>query len=539
VEGVLPDTPFVVDHTALTMFCHDLDPCHDGEQEGAETDVDCGGFTGCDRCLSGKKCERGKDCASGTCEGGLCSGSTCDDAVKNGGESDIDCGGQTSCARCADGKACSAPSDCANGACVLTDLLYDKARTCATPSCGDTTEDGTETGIDCGGDCAGCIGASCAHPGDCASGVCTAGQCAPRSAAVISAGNSACAVTSAGAAVCWGVNFSGEIGDGTTTPRLTPVDVHGLGSGVATIATSTCPPGDGGPHTCAIANGTLACWGNNASGQLGDGTTSPRTIPGPVHGLASVLAVSVGDQHTCAVTTGGGAFCWGSNDSGQLGDGTKTRRSVPVQVHGLATGVASVSAGYRHTCALTTAGAVLCWGLNTYGELGDGSSSTRLHPVGVTGLASGALVVSAGAVHTCALTSAGGVSCWGDNSLGQLGDGTTTNQAVPVTVTGLASGVASVSAGNESTCAVTTGGGVQCWGSNRTGALGDGTTITRTAPVHVVGLEAGVSAVSVGLLTACAVKSNGRALCWGDGSTGELGNGKTEGHLTPVEVYGL
>ena len=195
---------------------------------------------------------------------------------------------------------------------------------------------------------------------------------------------------------------------------------------------------------------------------------------------ASATEVSGQDLHTCAVTSTGGLKCWGLNDDGQLGDGTTNQSSTPVDVTGLTSGVAAVTLGETHACALTAAGGVKCWGAGNL--LGDGTSNSSSTPVDVTDLTSGVAAVAAGSQHTCAVTTSGGLKCWGGNSKGQLGDGTTTLRLAPVNVTGLTSGVAAVAAFGDHTCALTTSGGLKCWGQNNSGQLGDGTTTNRTTP---------------------------------------------------------
>ncbi|MCH8346681.1 MAG: hypothetical protein IIC87_07125, partial [Chloroflexi bacterium] len=175
--------------------------------------------------------------------------------------------------------------------------------------------------------------------------------------------------------------------------------------------------------------------------------------PGPV-AASGVAAVSAASRHTCAVTTTGGVKCWGRNFFGELGDGNAPNdSSAPVDVSGLTSGIAAVSAGFGHTCALTTTGGVKCWGLNASGQLGDGSANDSDTPVDVSGLTSGVAAVSAGDGHTCAVTTTGGVKCWGRNFFGELGDGNAPNDSsVPVDASGLTSGIAAVSAGHFHTC---------------------------------------------------------------------------------------
>jgi alpha-tubulin suppressor-like RCC1 family protein len=208
-----------------------------------------------------------------------------------------------------------------------------------------------------------------------------------------------------------------------------------------------------------------------------------------------VVAIAAGDYHTCALTSAGAAKCWGANARGQLGDGTTHGRHAPVAVSGLASGVTAIAADRNHSCALTIAGAVKCWGLNAYGELGDGTTTRRLTPVAVSGLAGSVTAISAGETHSCALTSAGAVECWGGNREGALGDGTRADRHTPVAVSGLGSGVKAITARGSFydgsprgySCALTNTGRAKCWGWNLYGQLGDGTTTDRHKPVAVIG----------------------------------------------------
>jgi alpha-tubulin suppressor-like RCC1 family protein/lysophospholipase L1-like esterase len=345
-------------------------------------------------------------------------------------------------------------------------------------------------------------------------------------AVAISAGNGhSCAVLGDGTARCWGANGYGELGDGTTTDRPTPVAVSGLSGAVAISA--------GAGHSCAVlGDGTARCWGGNYWGQLGDGTTTGSPTPVAVSGLSGAVAISAGDDHSCAVLANGTARCWGRNDVGQLGDGTTTDSPTPVVVSGLS-GAVTISAGASHSCALLENGTARCWGDNYRGELGDGTTANRSTPVVVSGL-SGAVTISAGVHHSCAVLGSGAARCWGANGDGELGDGTTTDRPTPVAVSGL-SGAVAVSTGTWHSCAVLGDGTARCWGGNYWGQLGDGTTTGSRTPVAVSGLT-GAVAISAGASHSCAVLGNGSARCWGHNYWGQLGDGTTANRSTPVAV---
>jgi alpha-tubulin suppressor-like RCC1 family protein len=390
--------------------------------------------------------------------------------------------------------------------------------------------------------------------------------------------NHTCALVSGGGVKCWGANDAGQLGDGTTTWSDAPVDVSGLASGVTGIAAGgkhTCALAAGGvvkcwgengaapgksltplelsgltgpltaitageKHTCGLSvGGAVKCWGMNDSGQLGDGMTAWRFNPLDVNGLAGdVLAIAAGRFHTCAVISGGGLKCWGANDSGQLGDGTTTDHATPIGVSELTNRVTAVAAGDKHTCALTSGGGVKCWGANNSGQLGDGTTTWRVTPVDVSGLTGAVKAVAAGGDHTCALTSGGAVKCWGANKYGQLGDGTTTDRASPVQVSGLTSGVTALAVGALHTCALASG-GVKCWGANYSGQLGDDTTTDHPTPVDTGGgLTSGVSALAAGASHTCALRSDGMLECWGENHYGQLGDGTTVDRVGPFNILG-
>ncbi len=298
----------------------------------------------------------------------------------------------------------------------------------------------------------------------------------------------------------------------------------------------------GATHTCAIvAGGAVRCWGSNGDGELGDGTNTGRLAPVAVSGLgAGVTAIAAGDRFTCALTSGGAVTCWGANGFGQLGDGTTTASNVPVAVSGLSSGVTALSAVHgAHACAATASG-VVCWGRNDAGQLGDGTTVDRSVPVPAAGVAGGAIALAAGGRHTCVVSAGGGVSCWGSGEMGELGTGTNASSLVPVAAMGLSSGVVAIAAGHDHTCAVTdaqvTPGfeRAKCWGDNSHGEIGIwvvGAYVN--APAQVSGLTSGVTAIAAGENVSCAVVS-GAVKCWGANANHQLGDGTTAVRPYPV-----
>jgi alpha-tubulin suppressor-like RCC1 family protein/putative cell wall-binding protein len=392
-----------------------------------------------------------------------------------------------------------------------------------------------------------------------------------------------CAVITDGTARCWGYNFDGQLGDGSTVNSSTPVEVTGL-SDITQISAATT-------HTCArLADGTAYCWGFNWSGQLGDGTTTDSVTPvavqtssGDSSPLSDVVEISAGEHHSCAVLSDGTARCWGSGFHGRLGDGTTTNSSTPVLVSGLTgVSVAQISAGPIHTCAVLTDGTARCWGGNWGGHLGNGSTTASSTPVAVHTAAgdatplSGVVQISTSATHTCAVLEDGTARCWGSNTDGQLGNGSTTASSTPVTVHASAadsnplSAVVEITTGYDHTCAVLTDGTARCWGRNLDGQLGTGavesfdgciawgeyqswisteaqcdswngswepitSNVSSTTAAEVSGLT-GVVQISAGFYHTCALLADGTTSCWGRNRDGQLGDGSTTGQVTAVTV---
>ena len=361
----------------------------------------------------------------------------------------------------------------------ITALAYGGSHTCAlledhTVRCwGDNTAGALGNGMDTGPEvCDADLGHSCSPVQVAVSGLATA--------TAIAAGNGhSCALLADQTVRCWGSNDRGQLGDGTNTDATTPVAVN-------TIATATTITA-GAYHTCAVvSDGHVHCWGENATGQLGDGTNTNAATPVTVSALASApLAIAAGGQHTCALLSGGTVACWGDNHYGQLGDGSQVSSSTPVTVAGLNNATALV-AGLRHTCALRADHTVTCWGGNETGQLGNGTDTDASSPVAVTGI-NNAIAITAEGGTTCALLADHTVQCWGYNWFGELGQGSNQGPSgcsvgtmwvggspcsmVPVTVAGISDAVAVAG-----TCALRASGEALCWGPNSNGELGYGIT---------------------------------------------------------------
>lgn len=331
---------------------------------------------------------------------------------------------------------------------------------------------------------------------------------------------------------CWGFNAYGQLGDGSTTNRLSPVYVIGLTSGVQTVVA-------GDIHSCALTNvGAVTCWGNSGSGQVGNGSfADSNKVPVPVTGLSSdVVLLSAGYFHNCAKRSAGYVYCWGNNSKGQLGIGSTVNQATPAYLSDLGTVTTRLASGGMHSCVVITDRRVKCWGNNDYGQLGDGSTANKSTSVSVPNL-NGVDSLSLGQSHSCALTTTGGVKCWGQDVHGNLGDDAGfVSKSVPVDVAGLSAGVTSLAAGGAHTCAVAFG-TLKCWGYDYHGQLGDDEpNYSKATPTPVLCMDSGVSEVSAGYQHTCAKMASGLMKCWGNNQNGQLGDGTTTIRRTPVDV---
>lgn len=330
---------------------------------------------------------------------------------------------------------------------------------------------------------------------------------------------------------CWGANSSGQLGDGTTVERTNPMIVSGLPTDITDIVTGTS-------HVCVLSPSQgVKCWGNNNNGQVGDGVGgNTKTTPVSVVGLPSdITSIKAGSAHTCATSASQGLMCWGSNAFGQLGDGTVTDRPSAIKVSNVANDITHVAMGTYHTCARSSSQGLACWGNNGFGQIGDGSTANRLIPVSVYGAANDIIALGAGQQHTCAMSTTQGMTCWGNNTYGQLGNGSNSSISVPASVSNAAWDISIIEGGIGHTCAYSPTEGVKCWGRNHLGQLGDNTTTNRQVPTSVVGLPKDISQMDSLGYTTCAASASKGLMCWGYNLYGQLLDGTTNNSTTPKQ----
>lgn len=361
-----------------------------------------------------------------------------------------------------------------------------------------------------------------------------AASAAFRAESIVAGDQHACALVESGRAYCWGSNEFGQLGDGSGEDRLVPAPVAD-DVRFARLAA-------GRYFTCGITTvGEFLCWGSNAFGQLGDGRDggggdeADRAEPGPLVADPGFVDVVLGQVHACATTADGDVWCWGAGSSGQLGADRASVDSTPGPVAGAPTVRRLAPGGDTHACGIDDAeGALWCWGSDAFGQLarGEPSNAGRPEPAAVD-LDRPVVAAALGARHTCAVDESGGAWCWGDNRQGQLGDGTTGSRATPGSVSG---GVAfsSITAGDAHTCALAADGGLWCWGAGSDGRLGVAGAGDRvTEPQRVDGRW---QAAAAGEEFTCAIDDSGGAWCWGSNRVGWLGTGTLDDSPVPVPV---
>ena len=357
-----------------------------------------------------------------------------------------------------------------------------------------------------------------------------------------------CVVTDDGQVSCWGTNQSGQLGVSGVLRSLTPTGPVALPAPGRAQAVAT-----GEDHTCALlAAGQVSCWGDDSDGQLGNGPVNTTLeVPSPPIALPSpgtARAITAGYKHTCVVLTDGGVACWGDNNWGQLGTGVfGLDADAPVRIVLPGPGTATaVAAGTYNTCALLTDSTVTCWGSDSSQQLGNGPTmgdQDLAQPPVALPSPGRARAIAIGDAHVCAVLTSGGISCWGEDGDGQLGNGpvVTADGDVPGPPLALPGGqtAISVTGGDKHTCAVLADGAVSCWGANDRFQLGDGTDVDFVDVPELSAVTSGASAVVAGETHTCALVQR-EVSCWGNDQSGQIGNGAENGDQsvpsTPLTV---
>ncbi|MEY4615249.1 MAG: hypothetical protein RJB66_209 [Pseudomonadota bacterium] len=333
-----------------------------------------------------------------------------------------------------------------------------------------------------------------------------------------------CGITFGGKLKCWGDNGWGQLGDGTTTNKTAPITID---SGTSYNQISA-----GSSHTCGITTGgALKCWGDNGGGQLGDGTTTNKTNPTTIDSGTSYNQISAGGSHTCGITTGGALKCWGRNVENQLGDGTTTNKTTPTTIDS-GTSYSQISAGGSHTCGITTDDSLKCWGWNGESQLGDGSTNVQISAPSPIDSGTSYAKVFAKSIHTCGITTGGTLKCWGRNTSGQLGDPTINSTNTPLTID-TSNSYAQIAAGFSHTCGITTGGTLRCWGDNSWGQVGHQSPGTKIDLPTIIDGGKTYSQITADNQHTCGLTTGGTLKCWGSNDLGQLGDDHPSMSLTP------
>jgi alpha-tubulin suppressor-like RCC1 family protein len=353
---------------------------------------------------------------------------------------------------------------------------------------------------------------------------------------VIAGDQHVCALTVDGTAYCWGYNRMGQLGDGTNTDRKVPTPVAGTTKFTRLAA--------GRYFTCGLTSaGATWCWGDNSAGQLGNGSTGAggdsqnKNAPGLVQGNVVLQSIVTGQNHVCGVNAAGAAYCWGAYPSGQLGNASGQDQTAPGRSAATLVLKSLALGGDTHTCGLTTAdGSAYCWGNNSFGQLGDGkkSNAAQRDPTAVTG-GQKFTMLALGRTHTCGLVADGSAYCWGGNTAGQLGDGTTEERLSPVRAAPTLR-FASLTAGDGQTCGLTADGTAHCWGANGFGQLGSGSAGGQQTAATAVAGGIKFAGLSAGEEFTCGVATDKTVYCWGSNRAGWLGDGTDVSRAAPARV---
>ena len=322
---------------------------------------------------------------------------------------------------------------------------------------------------------------------------------------------------------CWGDNAHGELGDGTLQSSLTPTSTQVSAAGLKQLVLAQ---GNSGSFGCALsASKTVQCWGTNIYGQLGDGTTVSRSTPAPVAGLSDVIALSSGPQHTCALLSNGHISCWGFGNSCELGGGCPSFSITPREVAGIADAT-QLTVGLQYSCALRSDATVWCWGGNAYGQVGVGHRTAVLQPAQVLDLTD-VVRLEGDLFNACAQTRNGRVFCWGQSAHGFLGVHVDTDAVTrPLEIPNIPCGAIMMPGGK---CAATSSGETYCWGT----WIGDGSMKVADGAQRVP-LD-NIVALS-GYRTLFALQSDGTLWAWGWNERGQLGDGSTLNQWSPVPI---
>jgi alpha-tubulin suppressor-like RCC1 family protein len=354
---------------------------------------------------------------------------------------------------------------------------------------------------------------------------------------VSAGGYHTCGIRHGGRLYCWGIDHSGQVGDGGSNTRSLSPERIGSFEDWATVS-------GGQNHTCGVRDsGKLYCWGNDGSGQVGDGDANSATAPRRIGSHEDWATVSAGDYHTCGIRHGGQLYCWGDNQCGQVGDGTAVsdpcregfedhKARSPRRI-GTFEDWANVSAGGFHTCGVRKNGKLYCWGNDDAGQVGDGDAD----PGAVTaplriGTFEDWANVSAGGFHTCGVRKNGKLYCWGNDENGQVGDGEAGSPALAPRRIGTFEDWARATAGWEHACGIRHGGKLYCWGKDDDGQVGDGDDPNPATAPRRIGTFEDWAAIDGGVRHSCGVRTNGKLYCWGSDHDSQLGDG--EGDSSPV-----